>query len=139
MSSTDDGFRRSRLYDTFHANRITRVRIQAMEEVDGVSAGRDFSATKWQLRFRAYATTAATGQTFLVNEAMTKVVGTTAAGDTGKAEVNVEFAAADVGDVECEVVAIDTDVADTGTPSLKKEYRIDLPWQATVYASAGTT
>lgn len=135
---SDDGFRRSKNYDTFHALRVARLRIQAMEEIDGVTTGRDFSATKWKLYFRAYTTPVATGQTLIINLELTKVTGTASGGDTGKAEGLIEFAAADVGDVQCELVAVDTDVVQAGTPSGKKEYRIDDPWRATVYASAGS-
>jgi hypothetical protein len=134
---SDDGYRRSENYDTFHAARVKRVRIQAVERVDGILSGRDFSAAKWELRFRAYLAPKATGQTFLVNEVLTKLPGKLTDGDTGKAEAAITFAAAAVGPVVCEIVAIDTAVADPATPSGRREYEIDSPWVATVYLSAG--
>jgi len=127
---TDDGYRRSETYAEFQANRVKRVRVQALERVDGVLAGRDFSAAKWEIRFRAYQGAAkTTGQTFVVNEAMTKVVGKSSAGDTGKAELSVLFAAAAVGAVTCEVVAVDTLEPDTPTPSGFREVVLEASWR----------
>lgn len=134
-----NGHRRSESYAAFHAARATRVRIQALERLDGKLTPRDFSAAKWQFRFRAYVTAAATGQTFRVNEPMTKLSGTASDGDTGRAEILVTFPHSAVGAVVCEVVVVDTSVVDAATPSGKVEHRIDAPWPAVVYASAGAT
>lgn len=138
MSATVSAFRESRFYKRFQANRRTRVRLQAVDEIDGSPVGRDLSAAKWVLVFRIYTPPAkATGQTFHVNEQMTKLVGTSAAGDTGKAEVFFTLPAAAVGDVVCEFVAYETDVADGTTPSGKRETVIEAPWEAEVFASSG--
>ncbi len=134
-----NGLRRSECYHTFHAARATRVRIEALERLDGKLTPRDFSDAKWQLRFRAYVAAAATGQTFVLNVAMTKLAGDEDDGDTGRAEVLVTFPHSAVGDVVCEVVAIDTSVVNAETPSGKVEHRIDAPWTAVVRASAGAT
>lgn len=139
MSTDVDGYRRSEHYAQFFARRTQTVRVQALAEIDGRRSGRDFSASKWQFRFRAWTPPAvATGQTFLVDLEMQKVTGTAAAGDSGKAQVDVTFAAADVGDVECEVVVIDTTVSVSGTPSGKAEYLLDAPWEAHVYLAPGS-
>lgn len=140
MSTDADGYRRTEHYASFFAGRTQTVRVQALAEIDGRRAGRDFSASKWQFRFRAWTPPAvATGQTFLLNVEMTKVTGTSAAGDTGKAQVDVTFTAAQVGDIECEVVVIDTTVSASGTPSGKAEYLLGAPWEAHVYLAPGAT
>lgn len=134
-----DGYRRSERYSEWHTGRIQTVRVQAMKEEDGRLVGRDFSAARWVFKFRAWVPPAvATGQALLKNVTMDKVIGTTAAGDTGKAQVDVSFLAAAVGDVEMEVVVTDTDTIDATTPSLKVEYKVDAPWKATVYLAPGS-
>lgn len=134
-----DGYRRSERYSEFHTGRAQTVRIQAMAEIDGRLVGRDFSASRWIFKFRAWVPPAvATGQTFVNDVTMDKIVGTTSAGDTGKAQIDVTFAAAAVGDIECEVVVIDNDSNDAPTPSGKAEYKVDAPWRATVYLAPGS-
>lgn len=135
-----DGYRRSERYSEWHTGRTQTVRVQAMAEVDGILAGRDFSASRWVFKFRAWVPPAvATGQTFLKDVTMDKVIGTTSAGDTGKAQVDVSFLAAAAGDIECEVVVIDNVTSDATTPSGKVEYKVDAPWRAVVYLAPGTT
>ena len=132
------GYRQSELYAVFHAQRTQTVRVQAVAEIDGRARGRDLSAAKWKFYFRAWIPPAVpTGQVFLVNLEMGKVVGVQTAGDTGKAELDVTFTAAQVGAIECEVVVIDTTTVAAGTPSGKKEHKVDAPWRADVFASPG--
>lgn len=135
---TTDGLRRSEHYADFEAGRVRPVRTQAMETVGGRTRGRDFSASKWQIRLRAYRTAVATGQTFLLDVVKTKVVGTASAGDTGISTVDVLFLAAHVGDAYIEEVAVDTDTVDATTPSGKREYALDRPWPVTIRQAPGT-
>ena len=137
MSDTADGLRRSEKYSRFFVGRRVAVRVQAMEEVDGRTRGRDFSDAKWQFRLRAYIEPKATGQVFVFDLPMDKVLGTEDPGDTGKAQVLVEFAAADVGERYLEVVVIDTTVIDETRASGKAEYEVDAPWLVTVYLAPG--
>lgn len=132
MISTD-GLRRSEHYAHFHAHRTRTVRLQLMQTIDGVTSPVDVSAAKWQIRLRAYTAAAATGQTFVINAAMTK-----ADGAKGKVEYDLTFPASAVGTVYLEVVRVDTTTDASGTPSGKLEYVAEAPWVATVHASAGT-
>lgn len=134
----DTGYRRSEHYRQFHALRARTVRLQAMEEVDGVRRPRDLSAAKWQIRLRAYRAAVASGQAFLLDGVATKVVGTTAGGDTGVFQLAVNFAVAAVGDAVMEAVAVDTDTVVAGTPSGKYEEQLDLPWEIVIHQAAGT-
>lgn len=133
------GYRRSEHYRQFQALRARTVRLQAMEEVDGVRRPRDLSASKWQVRIRAYRVAAATGQSFLLDAVATKVVGTAAGGDTGVFQLAVNFAAAAVGNAVMEAVAVDTDTVVAGTPSGKYEEQLDMPWEIVIHQAAGST
>lgn len=119
---------------TWFVERTRHVRFQIFDRVGTTKTGKDVSAASLVVHFRAWGSPTDTQQDLLVDVTLTKVVGTSTAGDTGIVEGYVTFTAA-AHDIKCEVVIEDQGTANAATRTGYREFVVVAPWPADVHAA----
>lgn len=122
----------------FLVGRGRQIEVTIYEATQGGNpSGKDISAARWSVLFRAWADGGAS--TFLKNVTLTKQTTTASAGDGGVASGYIPAFTAEYRHLRCEIVLVDSNTVDAGTPSGNAEYHLEgSPWAAEVVDTATT-